>query len=808
MAQKETLAEFMPKQVLNRHWVWIFLWYAAGIGTARHVAGAAWWVAAGSGIAGITVLFLPAAVSRRSYWGTALLFLSLGCALYGLRVSGHDGDALGRFALTYPRRQLVFEGSVSGSQIYSGHSDYTTFIFQAERVRSDDEWRALSGKVHVRWSKPTAPVHAGMEVRISGRLSPHLGVVNHGVSGMEDFYRAQGIFSHISTVGNSVERISVKRWSPRYWISVLRQQQHDRLARAVPESVFPFVLGVWLGERSQINQDTYQDFIHAGTAHVLAVSGVHVAIITFTLSFLLKLARTPRRLRALLVITGVLGFALMTGARTATLRAAMMFCLYYLSEFFDREPDPLSTLGLSGFLMLSWNPALLFNAGFLLSFGSVGSIMLFYPGLSRLLAFLPQPISGSLAMTLSVQVITIPIAAWHFNIVPLLGILANLVVVPLLSVVLWVCLVSGSVGLLLPPIALLLGHALLPVIKLIEWTNAAVVRFPGAFTTVTRPGLTALLLYAAAAALLFPLLYDARQRKRNAVLVPALFLLALLLWKPLGQPATVDILDVGRGDATFVRTPGCATLLVDGGDVTEYTDAGVRIVAPFLRANGVARLDYVVVSHAHRDHIGGLFAILEQFRVGTVVLGPEVLTPSELEKAFVARCREKNIPILRVQRGASSPLKGAEVRVLHPCREWAAGQREHDRSLVLELSWPGMALLLAGDIEEKAEAQVIQAVNQTGVILKVPHHGSPTSNTEAFLERTQPALAVASMQTSGSRSTLMTPGMVSRYEERGIPLLRTDWHGGIRIRADGQIYRAITARGMRGYSLRPQAANQ
>ena len=265
----------------------------------------------------------------------------------------------------------------------------------------------------------------------------------------------------------------------------------------------------------------------------------------------------------------------------------------------------------------------------------------------------------------------------------------------------------------------------------------------------------------------------------------------------------IDFLDVGTGDSIFLRTPGGTTLLVDGGDTSAYTDAGERVVAPFLHAHGIRRLDHVIVTHPDRDHIGGLFFVLDHFAVDRVLLGPEGQGPDALEAAFLAKCAERGVPVQRLERGGTVPADGAAIRVLHPSSAWAAAHKGNNNSLALQVSWPGISLLLPGDVEEEAEAELLPWLDGGAVLLKVPHHGSPTSSSEAFLDRVGPSVAVASMQAAGSRQTLMTPPMVQRYADHGITLFRTDWHGGVRIAPSRDGYRVVTARGARGYSLKP-----
>ena len=796
--------EFMPKQVLNRHWFWVFLWTAAGIFLGRATGGMGVVLMLCCCVAGLAVFIAPFPIRQRAYLGFALLCLALGAALFVARRPDAASDRVHQYALTYPPQRMVFEGVVRNAQVLHRGRNYLRFEMEVTEKRTGGHTTPVESTVLVRWSGANMPVYNGSRVRVAGKLSPHLDVVNHGIHSIEDLYRGRGIFSVIHARGDdAVKTLRPGRFSPRYWASRLRQWQRDRLTVVTPAAVQPFVNGVWLGARELIDREEYERFIHSGTAHILAVSGIHVAIIAFSLNFLLKRTPLPRRLQIfIMMVFGVLLFALMAGARTATMRATFLLAVYYAYEWFDREPDSLSVLGLCGIVFLVWNPNLLFQVGFLLSFGSVGSILLFYPGMQRAMSRLPRILAASLATTLSSQVLTWPIAAWYFNIVPLAGIIANIIVVPLLTVTLWLCFATMVIAVFSTSAAMIPGYALLPVVTLIQQTNAMAASLPLAYNAVPRPTMIAIVAYTIATLYLFRVLYDAKDRRRNMVAVAILLLTAALFWRaPHATTPRLDFIDVGHGDAIFVRTPCNTTMLVDGGSATQYIDRGARTVAPFLHAHGVTRLDYVVVSHNHNDHIGGLFHIIERFSVGAVVMGPERAEPVDLEQAFLALCNNHDVPVIRMQPGDTLPAEEAFIEAIHPEPSWTFGRSENDQSLVLHVAWHGVSVLLTGDIERAAETLLTDHITGPVPILKVPHHGSGSSSTEAFLQRVQPKVAITSLRTAGARTPFMPLEVEQRYAQLNIPLFRTDWHGGVRITGDSDGIQIETARGARGYCL-------
>ncbi len=730
-----------------------------------------------------------------------LFFLAAGLLYTLAHQSGEGSDALSRYSLTHPGQFYALEGRVTESSLYSPEDAYQQCVVKVMRVSSHDKALPLSGWVLLRVSHATEALFAGERVRFNATLSHYLGPTNFGLSDVEQHYRRRGIYTLARVYASGVEVCGVERWRPGYWIARLRDWEGEVLRRAVPEKALPFVLAVWLGERGKITEDTREEFTQTGTAHILAVSGIHAALIFVSIGFFLRTFMRSRRWIAIFTLSAVFLFALVAGARITTLRAAIMLALYMGADLFERESDSPTALSLAALIFLLANPQSLFQSGFLLSFSSVASLLLF----SELLAdSIPARFSGMRKLctsAVSVQLLPFPLAAHFFHVLPWLAPLTNFLILPLLSIVLWLCFMTVLTALFFPSFATLLGHALALFVYLIHSIAETVAHVHGAYRLICSPTLFSMLTYWGALAVLYTLFLKKIRPALGISTMLGLLLLSVFFWNPPPVPATVNFLDVGRADAAFLCTPGGTTVLIDGGDKSEYVDMGRRVVLPFLFAHGVTHLDYVVNTHPDRDHIGGLLEVVEKLSVGMVVLG-DVETEAPLELQLLTLCKARNIPVARVSKGDRLVAAGAAIDVLHPVKG-EEGDNKNANSVVLRISWANAALLFTGDIEAETETMLLQEDCRADV-LKVPHHGSATSSTEEFLYAVNPEIAVVSTRDTRTAPQGMAPEVTQRYEQLQIPFLRTDYYGGVRIRWSDTGYTVSAARVERGYSLVPR----
>ncbi len=734
--------------------------------------------------------------------GVFLCFLGVGAFLYNVRHAAAPGDPLSRFLTMHEPGYCRIEGVVRDVPYANPPDGYARFVLDADRLVLGSREIAARGGVLVKWTEPGPLPWPGDRVTASGRWDLALARVNPGVQSWEDALRRSGIHTALSARGaGSIAVLASAPWhSVHYWSARLRRAQAERFEHAMPVPARAFALMIWLGDRSGLTPSDYIRYVDTGTSHILAISGIHISIVFVTATVFFEALAFARRRASLLALLMVWLFALMAGGRAPALRAAIMFTVYVLADFAGRERDAPTALSIAALLFTLWRPDILFDAGFQLSFLSVASVLLFLPHFSEVLERLPRPLRQPLAMPVAVLVLPLPVAAYHFNSISLAAPLANLLVVPLLGAALWLCFATSALSFVWMGAAALFGHALLPVTLLIGWCIDSVRGLPYAHLDISRPSGMALLCYWLAACALVAVFANPRWRRRAGAAAGLLLALAIVCWRPVPAPEAV-VLDIGSADAIYIHTPGGDTLLIDGGDRSAYEDAGERILLPFLRARGIRRIDKVILTHPHRDHIGGLLTVFEKIRVGELLIGAELNTsaPETEEARLAALCVEHAVPVRTVRKGDTLALAQATLHVLHPDTAWAGATNPNNRSVVCRLDWSGGSLLLTGDIEKPVETALCGPACRSDV-LKVPHHGSNTSSTGPFLDAVAPQFSLISTGPRRGRDSV-SPQVLERHRERGITVLRTDRHGGIRIPLRGQSVAVEASRLQRNYPV-------
>lgn len=536
-----------------------------------------------------------------------------------------------------------------------------------------------------------------------------------------------------------------------------------------------------LGETAELEPETVSAFRDGGVAHVLAISGLHVGLLALGLTVALRPLRFGVRPRDGVVLLATLGYAAFTGGRAPVLRAALMIGLYLAARLLGRPTSPGHVMALSALVLLTTDPANLFDVGFLLSYAAVFGIAAVAPHFGApLRRRLPAPLADGIAATLGAELCVFPIQATVFHVVPFVALVSNLVVVPLASLFLFAAallsplLLAGplSAAFALGPLTLL-AEVIASLLRLLDAL--------GAVRVVPKP----LFAEAALLALLLAAVGMLRSRRpRRAALAGALALVFLASARPSAAArsgeARLVALDVGQGDAFLIVTDRGRVLVDGGGTFDAAYEFGRTRLLPRLAALGAVSFDAVVLTHPHPDHSRGLLAALKLLPVGRVYLPRGAPRNLFLDETLGAAARG-SVPVEALGAGDRFVAGGADFEVLHPGPVNYVRSPENNGSLVLLLSLGTRRVLLTGDIEAAAESDLVSGGSRLSAdVLKVAHHGSRTSTTPAFLEKVSPRLALVGV---GRRNRFGHPGreVMDRLASAGAAVFRTDRHGDVAL---------------------------
>jgi competence protein ComEC len=543
-----------------------------------------------------------------------------------------------------------------------------------------------------------------------------------------------------------------------------------------------------IGDTTGLDEVTKNLFLHTGTSHILAISGSNIGIVTafffFITRFLIGRIRTLRlrgddtRYAALVTIPFAFVFMLIAGSSIPTMRATIMITVYMLSIFIERGRNIFNTIALSALAILLVYPHSLFTPSFQLTYASVVFIILFTQRIFPLLKtdnLLFKWFLLSIGMTISATVGTLPIVLYHFYGVNPFSVLHNLVAVPLMCII---AMPLSLLGIVLPWGEYLLrvtGEVLAITIRILTVLNW------GYIYPIVRPNLFEITLYFA---FLFVLLH---MRKKTACALMVLVVLPVVsgyayyaYFERFNKDLRINVIDVGNGDAILVEAPAGMRMLIDGGGFhTGDFDIGKSILTPILLSKKILTLDYVINTHPHGDHLGGIPTVIRDFTINNFSTGYYFISQERFVD-LMKLLRKKKIPLTTWKRGDKFFLRnGLEIVVLNPDSK-AVIDDLNNASLVVRIGYENFSILFTGDIGSDVEKKLVMRGNYLKAdVLKIPHHGSKHSNSHEFIAAVQPKIAVLSA--GKGLPGIPSQEALKRYDAFSIPVLRTDRDGMIQM---------------------------
>ncbi|EXX88028.1 hypothetical protein BG52_02930, partial [Paenibacillus darwinianus] len=681
----------------------------------------------------------------------------------------------------------------------------------------------------------------GDKLRLAGMLERPAQATNFGGFDYRRYLYGQRI--HWLLKADGAEAVAITGRERLSAAALLRpfDAVRDRLGAGMevlfPEEQSGYMKGLVLGIRADLDPELFRQFSQLGLTHILAISGLHVAVFLFGLGGLLRLMRLSREAVLEFLCFAVPLYVLLSGASPSVVRAGVMAVLGLLMARFNRLKDGLHVLCAAALLMLIWNPYYLSDISFQLSFAVTAGLIVGVPPVRRML---PRPKRvGALLDLVTVsavaQAVSFPLSIYYFNQFHLLSLPANIILVPFIS---FIVMPIGAA-------ALFVSYAWLPAGQLLaigadaanaatftltDWLSRAepmrtIWPSPPLWWQTAWYGMLGILLRLPRGMQRYPdnpphpqplgpnvPPYEAiapnpgpgwRSYLKPILAAAAIVGLLVYAYTPdrFDRTGKVQFLDVGQGDAIRIRTPGGQQLLIDGGGMIDFRkpdetwrerrdpfEVGRKTVVPLLLKRGVHAIDLLVVTHLDADHIGGLKEVLRSIPVKSI-LWNGTLKPDAAAQNLLREAARRNIPVVAADSGLPvyRPDGETAVRILWPkptvsvpTATLPVVKKQNDQSVTLQLSIYGRTFVLAGDMGSETEQEVLERLPVTAPadVLKLSHHGSKNSSSAEWLAYWRPleaAISVGRINFYGHPH----PDTLKRAAAVGAAVRRTDEDGEI-----------------------------
>ncbi len=691
-------------------------------------------------------------------------------------------------------KQITFQGYIDSEVEQDG--DKLVFILKADR-------KPVSAKLIVNVYGRSG---SGLADKIGYRTRLSLSAVinkpkpatNPGGFNYERYLASQGISGTVNLLNG--QGMSVVGKEPGGWINKLGFKIKNKVLGIVEHCLDKnqagLLSGMIIGYKDGLDENAFQAFSRAGLTHIMVASGMNVAFIILPLMFLFNKLRLGNKTSSIITIFVLILFVFVAGFSASVVRAVIMGIIILSGKIIMRETDIYTSISAAALILLFINPYTIYDIGFQLSFMATLSLVMFYPPIKKAVTHrrIPEIVADTLAATLAAQLGVIPVTLYYFNNLSLISVISNLLVVPLVQVITIIGFIMVFAGLLNIHLAVLIGYINNSFLSFVLFVTEISAKVPFASLKLPTPPIWMVLLY-----YIFILyLFKFRQRLNGIkcfgqvkLAAAGLAVSIIVVGSLLPKPMEITFIDVGQGDGAFIKTAHGKKVLIDGGgrDAGSKSsfDIGEAVMVPYILDRGTKSIDIVIASHGHSDHTEGLEAVLKEMKVGLVIL-PD--TDGNGFEKLEDICIKKGIKIEECKKGDLIRLdKETKLEVLNPLefsKDTLAQQSLNNSSLVLKLIYKNIKVLFTGDSEAPVEERLVESdMDFEADLLKVGHHGSITSSSEAFLDRIKPRFAVISV---GERNHFGHPSqfVVDRLLERSTKLYRTDECGAVTVTSYGR----------------------
>ena len=674
-----------------------------------------------------------------------------------------------------------------------------TYTIKVEEINGDKKYKNTKLLLDIKKSELKEEPEFGDEIEIIGELKKPNGARNYKGFDYKQYLKSKKIYATVSSENykiiskNKIDIISKV-------INSVQNNMKSNINKILNEEEAALCIGILVGDREAISEQTEDNFKKSNLTHMLAVSGSHITYIINALAMLL--GKTSKRTSKIFTIIILIFFMALTGFTFSVIRACIMGILVLLASLMYRKPDTINNLGISSFIILLFNPYAISDAGFLLSYGGTIGIVLLGDKIENaiykeenknknIINKIIKYIIISFSITLSANLIIIPIMAYNFSTVSFTFWISNILAAPIMEIATIFGFIIYFISIFFIPLAKFLGIFLNLLLYLLLKIAEVSSLIPGSSIYIKTPYIIECIIY-----YLFIVLWLKWDYIKNAIKVKKILKvlvassILLIIFSSIFIccfPKTLKIyfVDVGQGDCTLIETPTNKHILIDGGG-SEFGDfdVGESTLLPYLLDRRINTIDYMLISHFDSDHIDGLFAVMENLKIKNIIISKQGEKSDNFIR-FQELVKNKKVNVLVVKKGDRIQIdKYSYFEILFPEENLIQDNILNNNSIVANFCSMGFKLLFTGDIEEIAEKRLWELYRDTdklkSTILKVAHHGSKTSSTAKFLELVTPKIALIGVG-EGNKFGHPNNGVLDRIRDYTNKIYRTDKNGEIEI---------------------------
>ena len=692
-----------------------------------------------------------------------------------------DDDLLKSVAPT----DAILEGKVTS--IPTGtHADKTKFFVAVSKVETNGTIFKTNSKTYITIADAKEnykKIKIGDDIRLNAKLRIPQTSTNPSQFSYQNYLKNFNAFTTAYVTKSGWEIINSpqeSKWKFIQNLNKLRQKiiaQHNKI---ITSPNIEILGGIVFGHNA-INppEDVRNNFIHSGLMHILAASGLNVALIFGIWFFIFSKLKVPYRLGISTGILLIILYTLMTGLGPPVLRAALMLTFALIGKLLNRDADNIALLLLVAAIILIYNPGFLFDVGFQLSFTVTLGLLMFCPIIAEKTKQIPQIIAGSIYVPIIAQIIVAPIQMYYFNNFATYSIFANILSMPFVSIISFLGFTS-SIMAMIPkfPSFIITGfdYILNPTISILIRISEFFANLPNALLTTTQCSPLQICIYYFIIVTIFIGLKNSFSKKVLISLIASVILLMGTTISPKNSNLEALFFNVGNADSFLIKTPNNKNIIIDtahppypGG----YSQAKA-IIYEYLKDNGIKEIDYLIITHYDADHAGGAIELMKLVKINNLILNP-IKDSSTLAFEIPQFAKEKKINLIYPQNGQTlMKYKDGNVTLFQTQNTKIDS---NESSLVTLISKNNNHILFTGD----AEIETIEKLNLPSNIdiLKIGHHGADKTINKNFLENKKVKLSILS--TGPSAYNHPSPTTVKELQSSNSLILRTDVDNAIKV---------------------------